>query len=45
MSIYRDRWELEAERELIELEEKKSRYGWTKADAERYHYLLKDLGR
>jgi hypothetical protein len=43
-SIYKDKWQSEAQMELRELEEKKAIHGWTKKDAERYEYLLKELG-
>jgi len=42
-SIYRDQWENEAEKEMRELEQKKSSYGWTAKDAERYNELQKEL--
>jgi len=42
-SIYRSQFEIEAEEELHELEEKKVNYGWTRKDAERYEYLSKEL--
>lgn len=44
-SIYRDKWESEAEEELKYLEDKKSRIGWTQADAEKYNDLLEELNR
>ena len=43
-SIYRDKWEQEAREEIEELLKKKVQYGWTQADADRYNYLLKELG-
>lgn len=43
-SIYRIQWEEEARKEIEELLEKKARYGWTQKDADRYNYLLKQLG-
>ena len=42
-SIYRKKWEFEAEMEMQELEEKRAVYGWTKEDAERYEHLKKEL--
>ena len=43
-SIYRDKWEEEAREEIKYLLEKKANYGWTQIDADRYNYLLKELG-
>ncbi len=45
MSIYREQWESEAEKEMKELVEKKSSYGWTKKDADRYNELEKELNK
>ena len=42
-SVYRDKWESEAETEMRELEEKKVNRGWSQRDAERYEYLRKEL--
>lgn len=42
-SIYRDKWESEAEKEMRYLAQKKGEYGWTRQDAERYEYLRKEL--
>lgn len=42
-STYRDKWMSESENEIKELEEKKVHYGWTKKDAERYEYLLREI--
>jgi hypothetical protein len=36
--------EKEIREEIAELEEKKSNYGWTRKESERYHYLKKLLG-
>lgn len=36
--------ENEIREEIAYLEEKKSNYGWTQKDADRYHYLKKLLG-
>lgn len=43
-SIYKDQWEKEAREEIEEFLEKKAQYGWTQKDAERYQYLLSQLG-
>ena len=37
-------YEREIRKEIKYLEDKKWRYGWTKKDAERYHFLKKKLG-
>lgn len=36
--------ENEIREEIAELEEKKSSYGWTQKDVDRYYYLKKLLG-
>lgn len=45
MSIHRDKWEREAQREIDELLDKKVQYGWTQKDADRYNELSKELSK
>jgi hypothetical protein len=43
-SIYRNQWEDEAREEINELLKKRSDQGWNQSDADRYNYLIKELG-
>lgn len=43
-SIYRSQWEEEAREEINELLKKRIERGWTQSDADRYNYLIKELG-
>ena len=42
-SIYRDQWEIEVREEIEDLEKKRTDYGWTQKDADRYNMLKKEL--
>ncbi|MGR3177786.1 MAG: hypothetical protein ACUZ8E_06990 [Candidatus Anammoxibacter sp.] len=42
-SIYKDKADSESSEEIKRLEEKRTSYGWTQIDADRYNFLKQSL--